>query len=359
MIKKLLLFLICIVSALNINAEVYEGSCGPNVRYSLDTSTGVLKVTGTGAMDDFEWKDDYLDYDTPWRPYKAYLKTVDITNGVTSVGKYAFHSCSNLTEVKISNSVTSIGKWAFHGCSALTSINIPDGVTSIGTETFRRCTNLATIVIPDNVTSIGGEAFFECSSLTSLSIGSGIETISNSFKKCPNLTEVYCNAKNVPNTSNKAFLDSQVGKATLYVPATSLEAYKATEPWSGFGSIVALPLANISINEINFPDANFRNYLLNQDYGNDGVLTNEEINGVLKLKVNGLDIENLKGIEFFTALTELRCENNRLTSLDVSKNLLLEGLDCHDNQITALDISTNKALTDLKCNGNKLTNLVC
>ena len=241
MIKKLLLlFLICIVSALNINADVYEGSCGPNVRYSLDTSTGVLKITGTGAMDDFEWKDDYLDYDTPWRPYKAYLKTVDITNGVTSVGKYAFHGCSNLTEVKISNSVTSIGKWAFHGCSALTSINIPDGVTSIGTETFRRCTNLATIVIPDNVTSIGGEAFFECSSLTSLSLGSGIETISNSFKKCPNLTEVYCNAKNVPNTSARAFIDSHVEKATLYVPATSLETYKATEPWSGFGNVLPL-----------------------------------------------------------------------------------------------------------------------
>ena len=163
-----------------------------------------------------------------------------VTYSVTSIEDFAFYNCSGLTSVTIPNSVTSIGKWAFHGCSALTSINIPDGVTSIGTETFRRCTNLASIVIPDNVTSIGGEAFYECSSLTSLLIGSGIETISNSFKKCPNLTEVYCNAKNVPNTSNRAFLDSQVGKATLYVPATSLEAYKATEPWSGFGTIEAI-----------------------------------------------------------------------------------------------------------------------
>ena len=54
MTKKLsLLFLICILSALNINAEVYEGSCGTNVRYSLDTSTGLLSITGTGAMNNY------------------------------------------------------------------------------------------------------------------------------------------------------------------------------------------------------------------------------------------------------------------------------------------------------------------
>ena len=108
MTKKLtLLFLICILSALSINATVYSGSCGTNVKYSLDTSTGLLSITGTGAMT------NYSSSSAPWYSKSDYIKSVEIADGVTSIGNYAFYYCNSLTSVTIPNGVTSIGNSAF------------------------------------------------------------------------------------------------------------------------------------------------------------------------------------------------------------------------------------------------------
>ena len=113
----------------------------------------------------------------------------------------------------------------------------------------------------------------------------------------------------------------------------------------------------IAIDATNFPDENFRNWVLAQDYGQDGVLTAEEIAGVLKIDVFNKNIADLKGIEYFTALTQLSCGYNQLTSLDVSKNTALTGLYCGINQLTSLDVSKNTALTELECGINQLTSL--
>ena len=113
----------------------------------------------------------------------------------------------------------------------------------------------------------------------------------------------------------------------------------------------------IEINATNFPDANFRSYLLSQSYGSDGILTQDEINGITSLYVYSKQIGNLKGIEYFTALTTLKCWGNQLTTLDVSQNTALEILDCSDNQLTTLDVSKNTALEILHCSSNQLTTL--
>ena len=120
--------------------------------------------------------------------------------------------------------------------------------------------------------------------------------------------------------------------------------------------------ADVEINETNFPDASFRNYLLSQDYGSDGKLTDEEIAGVTSINVSGTyfspgTISSLKGIEFFTALEDLRCSDNQLNSLDVSGCTALTTLFCYNNQLTSLDVSKNTALTDLYSDGNQLTSL--
>ena len=114
---------------------------------------------------------------------------------------------------------------------------------------------------------------------------------------------------------------------------------------------------DIEINAQNFPDKNFRAYLLEQDYGADGVITKAEIEEITYIYVFGRNISNLKGIEHFTALTELDCYSNQLTSLDVSNNTALAELECGWNQLTALDVSSNTALTELECHGNQLTSL--
>ncbi len=115
--------------------------------------------------------------------------------------------------------------------------------------------------------------------------------------------------------------------------------------------------ADVEINETNFLDENFRNYLLEQDYGSDRKLTDAEIARVTSISVPSMNIRSLKGIEYFTALTELWCFDNQLTSLDVSKNTALKGLYCNSNQLTSLDVSKNTALHILGCAYNLLSSL--
>ena len=87
---------------------------------------------------------------------------VVIPEGVTSIGSFAFHLCTNLASVTIPNSVTSIGERAFEYCSNLRSVTIPNSVTSIGDHAFFNCRSLTSITISESVTSIGDNAFDEC-----------------------------------------------------------------------------------------------------------------------------------------------------------------------------------------------------
>jgi len=169
------------------------------------------------------------------------VKDLVIPNSVTSISNFAFCGCSALTSVSIGNSVTSIGKYAFDGCSGLTSVTIPNSVTSIGWFAFWDCSGLTSVAIPNSVTSISDFAFYGCSGLTSVSIGNSVTSISYyAFGGCSELMDVYCYAEYVPNTDNDVFINSYVEYATLHVPAEAVDAYKNAEPWSGFGTIVAL-----------------------------------------------------------------------------------------------------------------------
>jgi len=117
------------------------------------------------------------------------------------------------------------------------------------------------------------------------------------------------------------------------------------------------PEKTIAIDKANFPDDNFREYLLNQDYGQDGVLTETEIMFIDDMDVYDMEISSLQGIEYFTALTVLDCEDNELTTLDISKNTALVKLYCSMNYLTSLDITNNVALKCLSCYDNELTSL--
>ena len=115
--------------------------------------------------------------------------------------------------------------------------------------------------------------------------------------------------------------------------------------------------ADVAIDPTNFPDANFRTYVSTFDTDNDDCLSPAELAAVKSMRLIGKSIGGLTGIEHFTALTELDCRRNQLTSLDLSKNTALQVLDCGDNQLASLDVSKNLALKELYCSGNPLTAL--
>ena len=124
--------------------------------------------------------------------------------------------------------------------------------------------------------------------------------------------------------------------------------------------LLCLPLITLA-QQTYVPDNNFEAYLEANNMGNgianDDFVTTANISLVTNLVVEYLSISDLTGIEDFTALTDLRCGDNQLTSLDVSNNTALTFLNCKFNQLTSLDVSNNTALTSLSCIFNQITSL--
>lgn len=114
----------------------------------------------------------------------------------------------------------------------------------------------------------------------------------------------------------------------------------------------------VNIDETNFPDEIFRTFVAeNIDQNADGALTEEECAAVKSINLSVKYISSIKGIEYFTQLEKLNCDDNKLTSLDISKNTKLIELMCDYNSITSLDVSKNTQLTILSVMKNKLTSI--
>ena len=124
---------------------------------------------------------------------------------------------------------------------------------------------------------------------------------------------------------------------------------------------------DIAINEVNFPDAVFRDFIrtgsdydtkVRFDTNGDGILSSYEMNNVVNIGVYQMStIKNLKGIEHFPNLRELNCGYTGITSLDISKNTALQLLHCYHTGITSLDVSKNTALRELYCHDTGITSL--
>ena len=114
----------------------------------------------------------------------------------------------------------------------------------------------------------------------------------------------------------------------------------------------------VAINETTFPDETFRTYVSDScDINSDGRLSNDEIQKVTTMRVGQMGITDMTGVEHFTALQYLFCQNNDLTSLDVTHNTELIRLACGQNQIRELDLTKNTKLGNLHCSNNLLKEL--
>ena len=143
------------------------GTCGENLTWTL-TEDGVLTISGTGEMT------DYPNFaDVPWNAYREKILSVVMEPGVTSVGRYAFFQCINMTSVEMPEGVTSIGNNAFSACRNLTSVVIPESVTNIGFAAFMACNGLTSVTIPAGVASISSTSFGACFILENIFVDEG------------------------------------------------------------------------------------------------------------------------------------------------------------------------------------------
>ena len=234
-------------------------SIGDGAFYSCSGLTSISVESGNTIYDSRDNCNAIIE--TSSNTLIAGCKNTIIPNSVTSIGGYAFYSCSGLTSIVIPNSVTSIEWYAFYDCYRLTSIVIPNSVTSIDILAFSGCSRLTSIVIPNSVTSIGGYAFYSCRGLTSIELGNSVTSIDNyAFSSCSGLTNIYCYSQTPPTCFDGTF---DTYSATLHVPASSLAAYFTASYWSNFENIIGDAVAptgiSISNDSINLqPDEQMR-----------------------------------------------------------------------------------------------------
>ena len=220
--------------------------------WSFNPANGHLVVT-----DDFSY-DNVEDY--PWHAYRSQIRSIEIKEGVTTIGAKAFYWCTNTSSVTIPSSVTGIGDCAFYDCSSLSSITIPDGVTTIGSYAFYLCSSLASVyissmdawldidfggqcanpltsrvfntvrsgnnlylngnlvtelVIPEHITKIKDYAFDWCRSLEKVTLHRGVTSIGTaSFSNCSNVKSFISFAPTVPTIEGLP----QFTEAALYYP---------------------------------------------------------------------------------------------------------------------------------------------
>lgn len=234
-----------------------SGECGENATWTFDNNT--LTISGSGTTNNYNNPET-----VPWYSFRKDIQSVVIEEGISSIGKYSFYSCSNLSRVKFPESLLVIFDGAFVGCTKLTeitfppklgavtanafigcsnittlyvsdltsylkinfkgtasnpmcyahqlyvdntlitSVDIPDGIKKIPDYAFANCA-LTSVTIPDSVTEIGNYSFSNCSSLTSITIPDSVTQIGkNAFAEC-NKIESLVIPDSVTDIGNSAF----------------------------------------------------------------------------------------------------------------------------------------------------------
>lgn len=231
-------------------------------------------------------------------------------------------------------------------------------VTSVDYNAFGM-SGITSVVIPSTVTRIGKYAFYGCFDLNSVTIGSSVSLIDEyAFVFCDGISTINCLASTPPTIYDMTFNlyyggGMYLDDAVVRVPSSSLSAYNSTL-WGEFNHIEGFD--GVVLNLATFPDHNFRDYMTSL-YPK-GYMTNGDIANLTTLSVYSKGIANMKGIEFLTALKELRCWSNPFTSLNLSSNTELTYLDCAPNSnLTSLYLSNCSKLQTLICYSTGLTSL--
>ena len=187
-------------------ATVASGKCGDSASWKLDAE-GTLTISGTGRMYDYEWPADRGGTTPPWlaNKYRDSIRALHVEQGITYIGRCAFDSCGNLSDVTLPTSLRIIGQCAFNDCTALRSIQLPEGLTTIMEDAFNAA-GLVSITFPSTLGELRDGAFMNCEKLQSLRLPEGLTTIGNWAFYCnPNISSIYIPAS-VTTIGEEAFI---------------------------------------------------------------------------------------------------------------------------------------------------------
>lgn len=266
-----------------------SGDCGALVHWAVTCGEDSLIIYGSGAMA------QYNNVTTPWDAYRTKIRTIDIREGVTSVGKSAFKSFWNVQKVNLPEGLVSIGSNAFFFCTALKSVSLPNSLRTMEMAAFSYCTGLTSFTLPVAVDTIDGSALTGCHNLLSITVKPGntkydsrdncnaiIETASNTlyrgckntvipedvtvigyyafmssdslrtmtlpasitlidgfaFYGCKNLHSLTSLATTPPTIRYADYTFQDVPTTlTVYVPAAALTAYQTADIWKSFNIV--------------------------------------------------------------------------------------------------------------------------
>ena len=213
--------------------ELTSGSCGSGVKYSFDSATGTLTISGTGKMTDYRKRSL-----SPFSERKE-IKKVKLEKGVSSLGSNTFYDCISITEISLPSGLKNIGEYALWNCNSLENIKIPksvkhigynafsytkyyntaanwaygvlyigdclvatndalegayrikDGTRLIAKSAFNKAVDLTSISFPDSITYIDDGTFSDCSDLTNVKLTGSIKSIGESaFIGCTSINKL-------------------------------------------------------------------------------------------------------------------------------------------------------------------------
>ena len=243
--KRLLSILLVLLTALTLlplGALADDNNkCGENLTWKF--ADGILTISGTGEM--YDYSEDYL---APWNEHCLEITNVTISDGVTSIGSYAFCYCSvksitlpfglkhigasaffncpNIQQINIPDSVEHIDPYAFSFCKGLHTVQLPSSLTLISEELFAECDNLKNLSIPDTVTEIGANAFLRCTAFILEKLPAGIKSIGDA---------AFANCGNIESLALPGTLES-IGEAAFNGTAIDKASFAGTpERWTAIG----------------------------------------------------------------------------------------------------------------------------
>lgn len=184
------------------------------------------------------------------------LQNIEWGGSLRTIMKEAFRKCG-FAQVEVPDGVTMIGENAFRDCKSMRSIVLPSNLDVVEKELFRGCENLVKVTLPENANIIGENAFRDCKSFTAVELPNGLTTINNNAFRGTSLTELTLPAtmlqigdKIVEKCKMQRIVCLAIvppvlkklseKKTPLYVPASSVDAYKNTKPWKDFKNILPI-----------------------------------------------------------------------------------------------------------------------